>query len=66
MGGHQAAILMRMVASAKYSHEEPWAWLNAFLKELPVRLDRAKDATGPPDLSDLLPDAWLKNHPNPG
>lgn len=63
MGGHRAAILMSMVASAKYCHVEPWAWLNAVLKELPVRLAKAKAATGPPDLSDLLPDAWLKNHP---
>jgi hypothetical protein len=41
---------------------EPWAWLNAILKELPIRL-AAATATGPPDLADLLPDVWLKNHP---
>jgi transposase len=60
MGGHRAAILMSIVASAKYCHVEPWAWLNAVLTELPRRLAKA---TGPPDLSDLLPDEWLKNHP---
>ena len=60
MGGHRAAQLLSMVASAKYGHLEPWAWLNAVLTELPHRL---ANATGPPDLSDLLPDEWLKNHP---
>lgn len=60
MGGHRAAILLSMVASAKYCQVEPWAWLNAVLRELPIRL---ANATGPPDLSDLLPDAWLKSHP---
>ena len=62
-GGQRAAILMSMAASAKYCHVEPWAWLADVLKEIPIRLAKAKDATGPPDLSDLLPDAWLKNHP---
>jgi transposase len=59
-GGHRAAILLSMVASAKYCQVESWAWLNAVLRELPVRL---ANTTGPPDLSDLLPDAWLKSHP---
>jgi transposase len=59
-GGDRAAILLSIVASAKYCQVEPWVWLNAVLTELPVRL---ASATGPPDLSDLLPDAWLKNHP---
>ncbi len=64
-GGHWAAILMSMVASAKYCHVEPWAWLNTVLTELPLRLAncRQTNATGPPDLNDLLPDEWLKNHP---
>jgi transposase len=60
IGGQRAAILLSMVASAKYCHVEPWAWLNAVLTELP---DRLASATGPPDLGDLLPDAWLKSHP---
>lgn len=61
-GGHRAAILLSIIASAKRCGVEPWAWLNAVLKELPVRLASAT-ATGPPDLSDLLPDEWLKDHP---
>jgi transposase len=59
-GGHRAAILLGIVASAKHCQVEPWAWLSAVLTELPLRL---ATATGPPDLSDLLPDAWLKTHP---
>lgn len=61
-GGHRAAILLSIIASAKHCSVEPWAWLSAVLSELPVRLASAS-ATGPPDLSDLLPDAWLKTHP---
>lgn len=65
-GGHRAAILLSIIASAKYCQVEPWTWLNAVLTELPVRL-AASAATGPPerppDLGDLLPDAWLENHP---
>ena len=63
-GGHRAAILLSVIASAKLCHVEPWAWLNAVITELPVRL---ASSTGPPDpppdLSDLLPDEWLKTHP---
>jgi transposase len=61
-GGHRAAILLSIFASAKHCGVEPWAWLNAILTELPRRLASAP-STGPPDLSDLLPDAWLKTHP---
>ena len=61
-GGRRAAILLSVIASAKHCQVEPWAWLNAVLKELPIRLASAT-ATGPPDLSDLMPDAWLKSHP---
>jgi transposase len=65
-GGHRAAILLSIIASAKYCQVEPWAWLTAVLTELPVRL-AVNAATGPPerppDLTDLLPDVWLKNHP---
>jgi len=59
-GGHRAAILLSLVASAKLCQVEPWVWLTAVLTELPARLT---SSTGPPDLSDLLPDEWLKNHP---
>jgi transposase len=61
-GGHRAAILLSVIASAKHCEVEPWAWLNAVLKELPQRL-ASQTATGPPDISDLLPDAWLKSNP---
>jgi hypothetical protein len=61
-GGHRAAILLSVIASAKHGQLEPWSWLNAVLTELPIRLASAT-ATGPPDISDLLPDAWLKSHP---
>ena len=61
-GGHRAAILLSIIASAKHCGVEPWAWLNAILTELPRRLASAH-STGPPDLRDLLPDAWLKAHP---
>ena len=63
-GGHRAAILLSMIASAKRCQVEPWAWLNAVLTDLPLRLGSAKDPPDkPPDLSDLFPDAWLKTHP---
>lgn len=63
-GGDRAAILLSIIASAKLCKVEPWAWLHAVLKELPIRI-AAADANPdkPPDLSDLLPDAWLKSHP---
>lgn len=63
-GGHRAAILLSIIASAKQCKVEPWAWLNAVLKELPIRLSAFDSAVNkPPDLTDLLPDNWLKDHP---
>jgi transposase len=63
-GGHRAAILLSIVASAKHCQVEPWSWLNAVLTELPLRLaSSAGPPERPPDLSDLMPDAWLKSHP---
>ena len=67
-GGHRAAILLSIIASAKRCQVEPWAWLNAVLTELPRRMASAvANIDGhidkPPDLSDLLPDIWLENHP---
>ena len=61
-GGHRAAILLSMVASAKLCTVDPWAWLNAVMKELPLRIV-ANKTDKPPDLSDLLPNAWLNSHP---
>ena len=62
-GGDRAAILLSIIASAKLCKVEPWAWLNVVLKELPIRMAAAAAPNKPPDLSDLLPDAWLKSHP---
>ena len=62
-GGERAAILLSLVATAKLCHVEPWAWLNAVFRELPRRLSGLSKDNPPPDLSDLLPDAWLKSHP---
>ena len=66
-GGVRAAILLSLIASGKHCGVEPWAWLNAVFREMPWRMaSRAGGdvlADRPPDLSDLLPDAWLKSHP---
>ena len=62
-GCERAAILLSLIASAKLCHVEPWAWLNAVFRELPQRLSGLGDDDPPPDLSDLLPDVWLKSHP---
>lgn len=62
-GGDRAAILLSIIASAKLCKVEPWAWLNAVLKELPIRMAGNDVPDQPPDLSDLLPDAWLQNNP---
>lgn len=61
-GGHRAAILLSLVASAKLCQVEPWVWLKTVLTELPLRLASAAPDR-PPDLTDLLPDQWLKAHP---
>ncbi len=70
-GGDRAAILLSLMASARLCHVDPLAWLTAVLKELPVRMSAWRKSLGrpptssnkPPDLSDLLPDAWLADHP---
>lgn len=61
-GGHRAAILLSLIASAKHGQVEPWAWLSAVLKDLPLRLG-PDPRSRPPDISDLMPDAWLNAHP---
>ncbi|MGZ0172489.1 MAG: transposase domain-containing protein [Planctomycetales bacterium] len=35
-GGDRAAILLSVIASAKLCEVEPWAWLNAVFRELPL------------------------------
>ena len=61
-GSDRAAILLSVIASAKLCEVEPWAWLNAVFRELPLRI-AAADPDKPPDLTDLLPDNWLQSHP---
>ena len=59
-GGDRAAILLSVIASAKLWEVEPWAWLNAVFRELPLRLATISDPGKPPD---LLPDNWLSANP---
>lgn len=56
-------MLLGIIASAKYCQVGPGAWLNAVFRELPQRLANAAPHR-PPDLTDLLPDNWLKAHPD--
>lgn len=59
-GGHRAAILMSLVASAKANHVEPWSWLRDVFAKLP----RLGPSPTPEELSPLLPDRWLTAHPD--
>ncbi len=54
-GGKAAAILYSLKAGAKANQVEPFAYVRDLLMRLPG--DR------PDELSDLLPDEWLKKHP---
>ena len=54
-GGRRAAVLLSLVSRAKSNQVEPWAWL----KDLFTRLPR----TSADQLDELLPDRWLKAHP---
>ena len=51
--GDRAAILMSLIASCKRNLVEPWAWLRDVLTRLPLGES--------PEI--LLPDVWLKSHP---
>ena len=55
-GGKAAAILYSIMASAKSNQVEPFA----YVRDLLVRFSGKR----PDDLSDLLPDEWLKTHPD--
>lgn len=55
-GGHTAATLYTMVASAKRHHLDPEAYLRDVLTRLPA-------ITNPLELRSLLPDRWAKAHP---
>ena len=54
-GGRAAAILYSVMASAKANQVEPFA----YVRDLLVQLCRSRSQ----DVSELLPDAWLKSHP---
>lgn len=55
-GGRTAAILFTFTASAKANQVEPWAYLRDILARMPAM---SADA----DLTPLLPDHWLADHP---
>ena len=62
--GSRAAVLMSLVASCKENRVEPWAYLRDVFTRLPLIQAQTSDA--PPtsdDLSSLLPDRWLLDHP---
>jgi hypothetical protein len=54
-GGNAAAILYSIMASAKSSQVEPFAYVRDLLMQF--------SGKPPDDLSKLLPDEWLKSHP---
>lgn len=58
-GGRRAAILFSLVASCKANQVEPWAYLRDIFERLP----RVDAALQPEALDELLPDRWLKTHP---
>ena len=66
-GGGRAAILLSLIASAKHCGVEPWVCLNAVFCEMPLHMALSAEgdmlADRPVDLSVLLPDVWLKSHP---
>ena len=54
--GERAAVLTSLIASCKNNLVEPWAYLNDVLEKLAHK--PAKD-----QLTELLPDVWLKANP---
>ena len=54
-GGQAAAVLYSVLASAKAHQAEPWLYVRDLLETF------AREAT--PDLDQLLPNAWLRAHP---
>jgi transposase len=57
-GGQRAAILFSLIASAKASQVEPWAWLRDIFDRLPlINTDDVEQ------LDALLPDLWLAANP---
>jgi transposase len=60
-GARTAAVLYTMIASAKANGVDPYAYLRDLYTRLPVL--RAADQIAETDLTALLPDEWLKAHP---
>lgn len=59
LGGERAAVLFTLIASAKANQVEPYAWLRDVFTRLP-----SIDPADTESLDELLPDRWLKAHPN--
>jgi transposase len=57
--GHLAAILFSLVQTCKRLEVEPWA----YLKDLFTRLPLLGEKPSVTELDRLLPDNWLKEHP---
>lgn len=56
-GGETAAVLFSLIASSKLLGVDPYHYLRGLLTELPSQPEGA-------DLTRLLPDRWLANHPS--
>ena len=54
-GGHTAAVLYSLVITCKRLRIDPWAYLEDVFARLP--------SAGALALRDLLPDRWIKAHP---
>ena len=70
-GGEGAAAMYSLVSSAKANGVEPFAWLRDLFTRLPYHRhgeafaqSRAGQAVTSGELDDLLPDRWLKSHPD--
>ena len=70
-GGHGAAVMYSLVSSAKANGVEPFAWLRDLFTRLPYHRDGeafAQSSAGQTvtnsELDELLPDRWLKAHPD--
>ncbi|TWT34122.1 Transposase IS66 family protein [Blastopirellula retiformator] len=58
-GGERAAVLMSLVQTCKRNQVEPWAYLRDVFEQLPKLGESPTNET----LDQLLPDQWLKAHP---
>lgn len=61
-GARTAAVLYTMIASAKANGVDPYAYLRDLYTRLPVLAAAGQIAEA--DLTALLPDEWLKTHPD--